>query len=52
MNTDRVQEVAQKLYQEDGHSGNIYKKATVSVLRHYEAKALEQIEEGKCLTEN
>ena len=46
MNTDRVQEVAQKLYQEDGHSGNIYKKAKVSVLRYYETKTLKQFANG------
>jgi len=38
------QELAQKLYNDDGHSGNIYKKAPVQLLRYYENKAQEIIE--------
>ena len=41
---DKLAKLAQKLYEEDGHSGNIYKKAPVRVLRFYEYKAHEIIE--------
>ena len=41
----------QKLYEADGHSGNIYKKAPVRLLSFYEYKAQEIIEkEEKCRT--
>jgi len=44
---EKINELAQKLYNDDGHSGNIYKKASVQTLRFYEFKAQEIIEEVK-----
>ena len=41
---DKVVELAQKLYSDDGHAGNVYKKAPVNVLRFYENKAVEIID--------
>ena len=42
-----VEDLAQKLYEDDGYSGNIYKKATVEKLRHYENKAIDIIREDE-----
>jgi len=42
--TDTIADLAQKLYSDDGYSGNIYKKASVEMLRYYEYKAQEIIE--------
>jgi len=44
---EKIIELAQKLYEEDGHSGNIYKKAPVRVLRYYEYKAEEIVEKDE-----
>ena len=44
---ERLVDLAQKLYSEDGHSGNIYKKASPEMLRQYEWKAIEIIKGGK-----
>ncbi len=44
MPEDRIPDLAQKLYEEDMHSGNIYKKASIQMLRYYEAKAQAIIE--------
>tara|TARA_Y100000310_G_scaffold204700_1_gene204929 strand:- start:3136 stop:3642 length:507 start_codon:yes stop_codon:yes gene_type:complete len=41
---ERIAELAQKLYSEEGHSGNIYKKASSEMLRLYEWKAQRIIE--------
>lgn len=41
----KIVELTQKLYNEDGHSGNVYKKAPPETLRYYENKALEIIGE-------
>ena len=38
---EALQDIAQKLYTEDGHAGNIYKKAPAQTLRFYEGKAEE-----------
>ncbi len=44
---EKIVELAQKLYEEDGHSGNIYKKAHPNTLRHYEYKAQEMLEKAE-----
>ena len=38
---DKVTELAQRKYTEDGHAGNIYKKAPIQMLRYYECIAME-----------
>lgn len=46
-----IMELAQKLYNDDGHAGNVY-KAPVKILRLYEDKAiaiLEQVEDEMIL---
>ena len=43
MAEDLIPELAQKLYEEDGHMGSIYRKASVQTLRFYEDKAQEII---------
>lgn len=43
---DEFTELVQKLYNEDGHCGNIYKKAPVALLRYYEEKAWERSKNG------
>ncbi len=41
---DWLSELAQKLYEDDGYSGNIYKKAPVERLRYYENKAVDLLD--------
>ena len=38
---DRVPELAQKLYSDKGYPGNIYKNASVEMLRYFENQAIE-----------
>ena len=45
--TKTIEELTQKLYEDDGHSGNVYKKASVETLRFYENKAVDILEEEK-----
>jgi hypothetical protein len=42
--SDTVESLAQKLYEDDGWSGNIYRRASVNLLRVYEYKAMEILE--------
>jgi hypothetical protein len=48
----KLEELAQKLYEEDGHCGNLYKKASSNQLRFYENKALQSDEYIKSLPIN
>jgi hypothetical protein len=43
MNEDLIPDLAQKLYEEDGHAGNVYKQ-DAHLLRKYENQAIEILE--------
>ena len=45
--TGPTQDLAQKLYEDDGYSGNIYKKAPVEKLSYYENRAIDIIREDE-----